>query len=334
MTLGTKLLIGVVSILGLSILASVLGLMSIAILKNSFDQAVDETARKTELAGIINVTETRMFADQRGVILYAFTKDQVHGERFQRAFDGDMAQLQTAIDALRPLLKTERENQLLQVVEDSSKTWLSLYQQLRLKTDAGDPETALAISREKIIPLHEKLDKASSELVQQQRAFLAADRNAVAESYTLQHWLVLLTLALSLLVAAVVVIVVRSATGNLKGMATSLSDSAGQVSAAAGQVASSSQSLAQDASEQAASLEQTSASTEEITSMTRKNAENSGTVARLMVDAGGRVDVANRALDQMVMTMKEIDASSDKVSKIIKVIDEIAFQTNMLAFTN
>jgi methyl-accepting chemotaxis protein/methyl-accepting chemotaxis protein-1 (serine sensor receptor) len=96
-------------------------------------------------------------------------------------------------------------------------------------------------------------------------------------------------------------------------------------------VTSSSQSLAQGASQQAASLEETSASTEQITSMTRKNAENSGAVASLMADAGGRVDVANRALDQMVMTMKEIDASSDKVSKIIKVIDEIAFQTNILA---
>ena len=39
----------------------------------------------------------------------------------------------------------------------------------------------------------------------------------------------------------------------------------------------------------------------------------------------------NQALDQMVAAMGEINASSDKISKIIKVIDEIAFQTNILA---
>jgi methyl-accepting chemotaxis protein/methyl-accepting chemotaxis protein-1 (serine sensor receptor) len=40
---------------------------------------------------------------------------------------------------------------------------------------------------------------------------------------------------------------------------------------------------------------------------------------------------ANRNLDEMVRSMKEIDTSSEKISKIIKVIDEIAFQTNILA---
>ena len=65
--------------------------------------------------------------------------------------------------------------------------------------------------------------------------------------------------------------------------------------------------------------------------MTRKNAENSHAVAKLMAATESRVGGANRALDQMVASMRQIDASSDKVSKIIKVIDEIAFQTNILA---
>src|SRR5205814_4156217 len=38
-----------------------------------------------------------------------------------------------------------------------------------------------------------------------------------------------------------------------------------------------------------------------------------------------------RTLEQMVVSMCEITSSSDKISKIIKVIDEIAFQTNILA---
>src|SRR5437868_8525261 len=33
----------------------------------------------------------------------------------------------------------------------------------------------------------------------------------------------------------------------------------------------------------------------------------------------------------MVQSMKEINSSSEKISKIIRVIDEIAFQTNILA---
>ncbi|HTU99185.1 MAG TPA: methyl-accepting chemotaxis protein [Luteitalea sp.] len=43
------------------------------------------------------------------------------------------------------------------------------------------------------------------------------------------------------------------------------------------------------------------------------------------------VDNANSALGQMLESMAAIEESSDKVSKVIKTIDEIAFQTNILA---
>src|SRR5580658_813696 len=104
-----------------------------------------------------------------------------------------------------------------------------------------------------------------------------------------------------------------------------------QVASAAAQVSSVSQVLAQGTSEQASSLQQTSASTEEITSITRRNADNASTAAELMASVDQGVGNANVTLAQMVTSMGEINASSDKISKIIKVIDEIAFQTNILA---
>ncbi len=71
--------------------------------------------------------------------------------------------------------------------------------------------------------------------------------------------------------------IVLGINGALKQSAAELTEGARQITSAAGQVASSSQSLAQGASEQAASSKKTSASIEEISSMTRRNAENSGT---------------------------------------------------------
>ncbi len=114
-------------------------------------------------------------------------------------------------------------------------------------------------------------------------------------------------------------------------MAAHLAEGAEQITSASSQVASSSQTLAQGASEQASSLEETSSSSEEITSMTRKNAENSQAAAGVMAEVDQRVTEGNRTLGEMVQSMQEITGSSDKISKIIKVIDEIAFQTNILA---
>jgi methyl-accepting chemotaxis protein len=65
--------------------------------------------------------------------------------------------------------------------------------------------------------------------------------------------------------------------------------------------------------------------------MTRRNAENSRLAAERMKHAAGSVSEANGRLQQMIVSMNAIQASSDKVSKIIRTIDEIAFQTNILA---
>jgi methyl-accepting chemotaxis protein/methyl-accepting chemotaxis protein-1 (serine sensor receptor) len=70
---------------------------------------------------------------------------------------------------------------------------------------------------------------------------------------------------------------------------------------------------------------------EEMASMTRRNAENSHEAATSMAETERLVGDANAALSSMVTSMVSIKESSDKVSKIIKTIDEIAFQTNILA---
>jgi methyl-accepting chemotaxis protein len=110
-----------------------------------------------------------------------------------------------------------------------------------------------------------------------------------------------------------------------------LRESVEQISGAALQVGAASQSLAAGASEQAASIEETAASTEEVASLTHQNADNSQAAASLMTTVDRQMKDGNRTLDRMVQSMNDINASSDKIAKIIKVIDAIAFQTNILA---
>jgi methyl-accepting chemotaxis protein len=125
--------------------------------------------------------------------------------------------------------------------------------------------------------------------------------------------------------------VTRGASSELRGIAGAMWRESDQISDASRDVASSSQFTAQGASEQAATLEETSASLAEITSLTRKNAESMQAAAGLVGETNRLVEDANRNLEAMVGSMKEINTSSEKISKIIRVIDEIAFQTNILA---
>jgi methyl-accepting chemotaxis protein len=117
----------------------------------------------------------------------------------------------------------------------------------------------------------------------------------------------------------------------LKSVSLDLTDGARQIQSVAGQLGASSQSLAQGATEQAASLEETSAAMEEINAMTAQNVDHSRKAVALMGETATRVTEVNLCLNHMLGSMSEIGSSSDKISRIIKVIDEIAFQTNILA---
>jgi methyl-accepting chemotaxis protein/methyl-accepting chemotaxis protein-1 (serine sensor receptor) len=143
-------------------------------------------------------------------------------------------------------------------------------------------------------------------------------------------------LSIALLLAAIGVALaalytVQQGNRSLRNFSTQITESAGQVSSSAQQVTAASQALAQGSSEQAATLEETSASAEEINSMTQKNAENARSAATETESADHLLKETTQKLDQMIGSMNEINASSEKISRIIRVIDEIAFQTNILA---
>jgi methyl-accepting chemotaxis protein len=92
-----------------------------------------------------------------------------------------------------------------------------------------------------------------------------------------------------------------------------------------------SQSLSQAASEQAASLEETSSSLEEMTSMTKQNAGNAAEANKLMATAQQIIKKADVSMSELTKSMKEIATGSEETKKVIKTIDEIAFQTNLLS---
>ena len=110
-----------------------------------------------------------------------------------------------------------------------------------------------------------------------------------------------------------------------------INQGADQVAAGAHNVSDASVALSQGASQQAASVEQLSASIAEIASQTASNAQNAEKANDLTVGTKEKAQLGNEEMQEMLSAMEEINASSANISKIIKVIDEIAFQTNILA---
>jgi len=107
--------------------------------------------------------------------------------------------------------------------------------------------------------------------------------------------------------------------------------SADSVSTGAAQIAAGNQDLSSRTEAQASNLEQTAASMEELTSTVQQSAD-SAKQANVLVSAASDVAAkGGQVVEQVVVTMGEIQNSSKKIAEIINVIDGIAFQTNILA---
>ena len=89
--------------------------------------------------------------------------------------------------------------------------------------------------------------------------------------------------------------------------------------------------LSAKATEQAASLEETAAAVEEITSITRNNANNAQKMADLGNTVRSSVSTGQNLASKTALSMDEINEKVHAINEAIIVIDQIAFQTNILS---
>jgi len=118
---------------------------------------------------------------------------------------------------------------------------------------------------------------------------------------------------------------------NLNNMFAEINQASGQVSSGSKQISDGAQSLAQGSTEQAASVQQLSSSISEIAQKTKDNAEMAGRAASLASNIKTSAEKGSGQMDEMMLAVKDINESSQNISKVIKSIDDIAFQTNILA---
>lgn len=97
------------------------------------------------------------------------------------------------------------------------------------------------------------------------------------------------------------------------------------------QIASGNNDLSSRTEQQATSLEETASSMEQLASTVGHNAENARQASQLAGSATLTARRTGEEVGEIVSTMQDISASSHQVADIITVIDNIAFQTNILA---
>ncbi len=125
---------------------------------------------------------------------------------------------------------------------------------------------------------------------------------------------------------------------SLRFMVDSLNEVLGQIneaveqlSSGSTQVAKASQNLAQGATEQASSVEQINASAAQVTSQAQTNAATALESSQLARESRDDAGSGNRKMKDLMELLGKMTKSSEETKRIVKTIDDIAFQVNLLA---
>ena len=93
----------------------------------------------------------------------------------------------------------------------------------------------------------------------------------------------------------------------------------------------SSNELAISSTEQASSLEQSAAALEQITSNIRNNSENMNRMLQIAEELNSAATIGSNSAKQTSLSMDEINDKVKAINEAITIIDQIAFQTNILS---
>ena len=117
----------------------------------------------------------------------------------------------------------------------------------------------------------------------------------------------------------------------LRHVVADVREGTNNMAVASQEIAAGNQDLSNRTEQAAASLEETASSLEHLTTTVQ---DSTDAARRANALAGSASEVAQRGgmvVGQVIATMQDINASSQKIADIIGVIDAIAFQTNILA---
>jgi methyl-accepting chemotaxis protein/methyl-accepting chemotaxis protein-1 (serine sensor receptor) len=329
-TIGKRLYAGCGAFLGLTLLAALVAVGGSSRIKGDVD-TVSARAAVLQHALTLQATLYKIESRQKTMLWAGLDNDVTLYNSAKSSAVGEYEQANEGIRALAASVESEADRVTVGTLAENLRDLKSVHEQVTALSDAARFAEAQQLINEKAAPILRSAETGAAGLVRLHQNIMEGASSEAAVSYRVAQAIIFVVGILALVCSIIGVWVVRGINSNMRDVSHELREGAQLVVDASSQMAVSAQSVSQGASQQAASLEETSASMEEMAVMTRRNADNSHQAATVVAEAAQVVENANGALSDMVNSMSSIKDSSNRVSKIIKTIDEIAFQTNILA---
>ena len=288
-------------------------------------QGISTSAKRTDLLGQLSTS----LAEMKGTRQTLIAESNSTGDQKKSLLIASASKVDGLLAALDPLMHDASERQLLTVLRSAHQSWAANHQDLTQNCSDCHKAGAAAIGAGGL--QHGEMERALGDLAQLQRDSLESASREVEARVTRTFWWAIGLGGLGVALGAWVLRVIQRSMKSLRKTANMLAEGSLQAVGGAGQIQDASAALAQNAEQQSRNVDTTSSTAEELAAMTQRNTELANRSAALMARVEEGVQAANSSLRYLQVSMDDIAESSRRVSGIIKVIDGIAFQTNILA---
>lgn len=123
----------------------------------------------------------------------------------------------------------------------------------------------------------------------------------------------------------------RTITRGLNDTMTDIKDASNQVALGSEQLAEGAQALAEGATDQASAVDELFATVSDITVQVNTNAKEAEDTSKQAQSIGSEAKNSTSQMDKMLNAMNRINEASNQIANIIKTIEDIASQTNLLS---
>ncbi len=251
-----------------------------------------------------------------------------HLAEIQNAFDS----IEKSANIYEPLVERGEEADKWKLFIDQGAEWKILHAKWLEFIQAGKREEALPLVQGGIKEAFLKEEHLVRELIRLNAGSAEKDAaTALAFSSTAIIMTSAGTLAGIIFALAFGILISRSVTKPVRAVVVELDEGAGRVASTSVQVMSGSRVLMESATQQASTIEEMAASMEEMSSMIKNTSEHSAELKGSGEQTFQSMKKSHRSLRDTADCMKKIAESGEESSKIVQIIDGIAFQINLLA---
>ncbi|MBF0299547.1 MAG: MCP four helix bundle domain-containing protein [Oligoflexia bacterium] len=310
-------------LVGLLLTLGMISLYQTSNIVNNVEFIVKDSYPKVKIAHHLMSEILSIKVDARNVV----TKLQIG--TYKSKIENSFVAIEKDLNFLERMLKTEQGKRSVVDLKEAYMLWKKNILDLLDKIGNGtDPNIQTIIFSDQFVNLENKLIENIEILVNFQENKVELDYGLIYKTYTNSKLVMISAIIISFLFGIVATLLMFKI---LKSISSTITTSLESMIVSSHQISEGNHDLALRTEESSSTIEKTSSILQELTSAFKQNTDNTSKTLSIVESSVNEFKGGEELSSKVKAKMHEINSSSEKIAEIVGMVQEIAFQTNILA---